>query len=199
VFHNDVIAMNTGTHMVVHEQAFIKENQEQIKNLFAQNPDWKFYEVKTAELSVSDAVKTYLFNSQLLQIDAKKHVLVAPSECSNHAGSRGVVDRLISGGIIDAVHYLDVHESMRNGGGPACLRLRIVMTPEQSGAMHPGIILTDARYEMLKEWITTHYRDRLAFDDLRDPEFVRELDAAYEALEPILEMPGLYDEWRVEF
>jgi succinylarginine dihydrolase len=58
--------------------------------------------------------------------------------------------------------------------------------------MHQGVILTDARYAQLKAWIERHYRDRLSFDDLRDPAFLRELDEAYAALEPIIGLPGFY-------
>ena len=91
-----------------------------------------------------------------------------------------------------AVHYRDVRESMRNGGGPACLRLRVVLTPEQEAAMHPGTVLTDEKYHALKQWVERYYRDRLGLDDLADPHFVRELYEAYEALEPILGLPGFY-------
>jgi len=88
---------------------------------------------------------------------------------------------------------------MRNGGGPACLRLRIVLTPQQAEAMHPGIVLTPQKEDLLRGWITRHYRDKLTFRDFCDPEFVKELDAAYSALEPILGMVGLYDEQRFDY
>ncbi len=197
VFHNDVIAMNTTSLMILHEDSFIEKDQKLVRELFARNPHWRLREVTGAELSVADAVSTYLFNSQLLELPSGKFVLVAPSECTNHAGVEKLIHSFQAEKLLDEVHYLDVRESMRNGGGPACLRLRIVLTPEQASAMHPGVVLTDEKYEQLKRWIETHYRDRLSFDDLRDPEFVKELDAAYGALEPILGMPGLYDEWRL--
>jgi succinylarginine dihydrolase len=85
---------------------------------------------------------------------------------------------------------------MRNGGGPACLRLRIVLTPEQESAMHQGIVFSADKYNRLTQWVTTHYRDRLVLEDLRDPQLVLELDRAYSELETILAMPGLYDGYR---
>ena len=197
VFHNDVIAMNTTSLMVVHEEAFIPEHQQAMRDLFAKHPHWRLREIRSQELSVADAVKTYLFNSELLELPGGIFTLVAPSECENHAGVRRVVDTLIHDGLLGAAHYLDVRESMRNGGGPACLRLRIVLDAEQETAMHQGVVLTDEKYTQLRGWVQRHYRDRLTLDDLRDPEFVRELDAAYGALEPILGMPGLYNEWRI--
>jgi succinylarginine dihydrolase len=106
-----------------------------------------------------------------------------------------VLERLSSGnGPISAVHYRDVRESMRNGGGPACLRLRLVLTEDEAARLHPGVVLTDALYEALVAWVNRHYRDRLGMDDLRDPAFVRELCEAYEALEGIFGLPGLYSE-----
>ncbi|MDX2095388.1 MAG: N-succinylarginine dihydrolase [Alphaproteobacteria bacterium] len=198
VFHNDVIAMNTTNLMLVHAQAFIPGHQKKLKDFFAARPDFCFREIDARVLSVSDAVSTYLFNSELLELAGRKFALVAPSECENHAGVSAVVASLIAEGVLHDVHYLDVRESMRNGGGPACLRLRIVMTPEQEAAIHQGVVLTDEKYMQLVEWVNRHYRDRLHFDDLRDPQLVHELDVAYVALESILGMPGLYDRWRAE-
>jgi succinylarginine dihydrolase len=87
---------------------------------------------------------------------------------------------------------------MRNGGGPACLRLRIVLTPQQEHAIHPGVVYSPDKHAQLGTWIEKNYRDRLIFDDLRDPEFFKELDAAYGALEPLLGMVGLYDGYRID-
>ncbi len=66
------------------------------------------------------------------------------------------------------------------------------MTPEEAAAIHPGVVLTEARYIQLKAWVERYYRDRLCFDDLRDIALVDELEEAYAALEPIIGMPGLY-------
>ncbi|MFM9890871.1 MAG: N-succinylarginine dihydrolase, partial [Rickettsiales bacterium] len=106
--------------------------------------------------------------------------------------ARKLTERLVSEGVLDTVHVRDVRESMRNGGGPACLRLRIVMSDAEAAAIHPGVILTDEKYIALKQWIETYYRDRLSLDDLRDANFVRELVTAYRALEEIIGMKGLY-------
>ena len=196
VFHNDVIAMNTGSLMVVHEQSFIPEHQQQVKQYFTEHNNLQFYEVKQSELSVADAVSTYLFNSELLETAPGEFTLIAPSECSNHAGVAQLVERLTGQGALAGVHYLDVRESMRNGGGPACLRLRVVMTPEQENAIHQAVVFTPEMHNRLSDWVMTHYRDRLVLDDLRDPQLVLELDRAYSELEAIVGMGGLYDGYR---
>lgn len=192
VFHNDVIAMNTGSLMIVHEDAFVPEHRQLLHKFYADHKEYKLHIISPQELTVPDAVGTYLFNSQLLEPTPGRYILVAPSESGDHAAVRAVIARLQGEGVLTETHYLDVRESMRNGGGPACLRLRVVMTPEQEGAMHQGIILTDERLASLQQWVSKHYRDRLEFDNLRDPQFVKELDAAYSELEAIIALPGLY-------
>ncbi|PZP84743.1 MAG: succinylarginine dihydrolase [Azospirillum brasilense] len=195
VFHNDVIAMNTTRLMIAHEHAFAPGTglAEQLRRqLEPQGVDWHYVEIGEAELPMADAVKSYFFNSQVLELPDGRIVIVAPSESEENPRARDAFARLAAGNAVAAVHYRDVRESMRNGGGPACLRLRVVLSEAQAKAMHQGVILTDARYQQLKAWIERHYRDRLSFDDLRDPAFIRELDEAYAALEPIIGLPGFY-------
>jgi succinylarginine dihydrolase len=187
VFHHDVIGMNTTRVMIHHEKALLKTDafiaalQEK-----AQPYGLDYIEISDNELSLQDAVNSYFFNSQLIELSDKKLVIIAPSECAQNPAAHRTLTKLASGnGPIDRVHYLDVRQSMRNGGGPACLRLRIVMNAAQSAAMHQGVVLTKIRYEQLKSWINTHYRDRLQIDDLRDAAFAKELEAAYQALDAI--------------
>lgn len=187
VFHHDVIGMNTTRLMMNHEgafahkEAFYAELKKQKMNIELNN-----IEISDKELPIADAVKSYFFNSQLLDLP-QGFVLVAPSECEENIRARQTIQSLVEGNkLIQQVHYRDVRESMRNGGGPACLRLRVVLTEEESAAMHQGIILTDARYEELRAWVQTHYRETLSPNDLRDPKLVDEVQAAMEALWPVI-------------
>jgi succinylarginine dihydrolase len=84
------------------------------------------------------------------------------------------------------VEYVEVRESMRNGGGPACLRLRIVMTPQERAAAAQGFFLNDALAAQLEAWIKAHYREELAPADLGDPALVRETQTALDELTRIL-------------
>jgi succinylarginine dihydrolase len=81
---------------------------------------------------------------------------------------------------------------MRNGGGPACLRLRVALTESEALAMHQGVRMTDQLYASLVRWVETHYRDRLEPADLADPLLARECAAALEDLGRVLGLPGLY-------
>jgi succinylarginine dihydrolase len=82
---------------------------------------------------------------------------------------------------------------MRNGGGPACLRLRVALTDAEAAAMHQGVIMTEALYARLVQWVETHYRDRLEPKDLADPQLAIDCALALEDLMRILGLPGLYD------
>ncbi len=197
VFHNDVIAMSVGENLIVHEQAFTEIDRQMLKKWLSNHSALCMSEISANELPLAEAIKTYLFNSELLEIPGRKKVIILPFECKNHAGVEKVIHRLKHEGMLDQEYYLDVRESMRNGGGPACLRLRIIMTPEQEANIHPGIVFTPERDRQLVAWVERHYRDRLALTDLRDPNLIEELDRAYCDLETIIGMPGLYDPWRM--
>lgn len=192
VFHNDVIALSAGNRMVIHAQALMGEHQQQLRQWFEQRPSLRYREVTPEELSLADAVSTYLFNSQLLKIDGENYALVAPEESRNHAGAARLVEQLLAEGMIQSAHYLDVRESMRNGGGPACLRLRVPMTEAEAAAIHPGVVLSDALYAQLCAWVMRYYPETLTWDALLDEAWLAQLDAAYLALESILDLPGLY-------
>jgi succinylarginine dihydrolase len=82
---------------------------------------------------------------------------------------------------------------MRNGGGPACLRLRVVLSEAERAAMNQNFLADDARLDALEAWVTRHYRDRLAVEDLKDPRLMEESFAAMDALTQLLGMGAFYD------
>jgi succinylarginine dihydrolase len=138
-------------------------------------------------------VSSYLFNSQLVCLPgASSLTLIAPTEVRENNKTAGYVAELIAqpSAAIGQVEYVEVRESMRNGGGPACLRLRIVMTPEERAAAAPGFFLDDALAAKLEAWIRTHYREELAPEDLGDPALVNETQRALDELTRILPLGG---------
>jgi succinylarginine dihydrolase len=79
-------------------------------------------------------VETYLFNSQLLSREDGSMVLILPQESREHAGVwRYLTTLLEQDNPISEIKVFDLRESMSNGGGPACLRLRVVLTDEGAG------------------------------------------------------------------
>ena len=197
VFHNDVIAVGNGNVLFYHEQAFADEGESlsQLRRaVAATGADLQALRVDTGQVPIQDAVTSYLFNSQLLTKEGGKMALVIPQECQeNRAVSRYLEGLVAGGGPIDELIHFDLRQSMRNGGGPACLRLRVALTQTEARAMHQGVIMTETLYHRLVQWVEKHYRDHLEPADLADPQLALEVHAALEELTIILNLPGLYD------
>jgi succinylarginine dihydrolase len=197
VFHNDVIAVGNGNVLFYHEQAFADEAGAlgQLRRAMGGvGADLNAIRVDTAKVSVADAVHSYLFNSQLLSKDNGKMALVIPQECQENAAVAAYLEGLVaSGSAVDELIHFDLRQSMRNGGGPACLRLRVALTDAEAAAMHQGVVMTEALYHTLVAWVEKHYRDRLEPSDLADPALAIEVHTALEDLSRILGLPGLYD------
>jgi succinylarginine dihydrolase len=197
VFHNDVIAVGNGNVLFYHEQAFADEAATLASLRAAMDgvgATLAPVRVATSDVPVADAVTSYLFNSQLLSKADGAMALVVPHECRENAAVSRYLDGLIaSGGPIDELIEFDLRQSMRNGGGPACLRLRVALTDVEAAAMHQGVVMTEDLYGRLVPWVEAHYRDRLAPADLADPMLARECASAMEDLSRILGLPGLYE------
>jgi len=187
VFHHDVIGMNTTRLMISHEKSFAdKKSFLSLIEKLTSDISLHYIEISNEELPLSDAVKSYFFNSQLLELDDGRFMIVAPAECRENASAQRALEKIASQNTSAiSISYRDVRESMRNGGGPACLRLRVVLTEAEAAAMHQGIVLTEMREQQLRAWVNRYYRDRLSLDDLRDPQLVDEVEAAHEALSAI--------------
>jgi succinylarginine dihydrolase len=190
-FHNDVVAVAHETVLFHHERAFADrdglyaEIRAKARGLF----EPVFVEAPGREVSLDDAVSSYLFNSQLVRLPgAAAMTLIAPSETRENNRAGAFVAEMIgrAGAPIGAALFVEVRESMRNGGGPACLRLRVEMNAAERAAAAQGFMLNEALAERLESWIEAHYREQLAPADLADPALVDETQAALDALRHIL-------------
>jgi len=138
-------------------------------------------------------VSTYLFNSQLVERPDGGLLLVAPAECREHPRVAAFLDDLLArqGAIAEVVTF-DLRQSMRNGGGPACLRLRVPLTGDERSSIAANVFLDDALADALDAWIRRHYRERLAPPDLADPSLLDESRRALDELTQLLRLPGIY-------
>ena len=192
VFHNDVIAVSNRQVLFCHQQAFARQAQL-LANLCARVSGFMAIEVPSAQVSVADAVSTYLFNSQLLSRDDGSMVLVLPQECREHAGVwRYLNELLVADNPISELKVFDLRESMANGGGPACLRLRVVLTAEERQAVNPAVMMNETQFNALNDWVDRYYRDRLTAADLADPQLLREGREALDALTRLLNLGSVY-------
>jgi succinylarginine dihydrolase len=144
-------------------------------------------------VTVDDAVKSYLFNSQLLSRADGSMLLIVPEECRNNANVWNYLQQLTAGnGPIREVKVFDLKQSMQNGGGPACLRLRVALKEDELAAVNQGVIMTPTLYDTLNVWVDKHYRDRLSENDLADPQLLSECRTALDELTQILKLGAVY-------
>lgn len=197
VFHNDVISVSNGPVWFYHEEAFV--NTQASFDLLRQKLndigcEFEPIMVPKSLVSVEDAVHTYLFNSQLVTKPDGKMMLVLPQEVEENTRVKNYLDGLIaSDGTIDEMRIFDLRESMKNGGGPACLRLRVVMNESELAAANQNVFIDDALYSELVNWVKKHYRDRLHEDDLSDPLLLNECRTALDELTTIMQLGSIYD------
>lgn len=194
VFHNDVIAVGHERWLFVHEEAFL-DPRGTLEALRARVNDLVEMVVPSDAVSVEDAVRSYLFNSQLIRPPGhERPLLIAPAECQAVESVRKYLeDHVGAGQPIADVQFQNLRQSMQNGGGPACLRLRVVLTDEERDAVNAHCLLDDARYASLTAWVERHYRDRLNTGDLADPQLLDESRAALDDLSQLLGLGSVYE------
>lgn len=195
VFHNDVIAVGNQNVLFYHQQAFVDTSAKlnELKRKFGSDSDLHLIEVKDSEVSVADAVQTYLFNTQLVTLANGEMVIIAPTECQDNAAVSTYLAALTQRNTpIKQVHYYDVKQSMRNGGGPACLRLRVAMSEQEKQAVNPNVLMNDSLFATLNQWVDKHYRDEITEADLADPQLLQESRSALDELTQILNLGSVY-------
>ena len=194
VFHNDVIAVGNRNVLFYHQQAFLKtdEFKKELQVKFGDQP-LHFIEVNTEQVSVQDCVNTYLFNTQIITLPSGEMAIIAPMHCYENASVKAYLDELVTLNTpIKLVKYYDVNESMKNGGGPACLRLRVALNDKELAGVNKDCLISDDKFITLNTWVDKHYRDELSFNDLRDPQLLIESRTALDELTQILNIGSVY-------
>ncbi|MDX7991801.1 N-succinylarginine dihydrolase [Xenorhabdus littoralis] len=198
VFHNDVISVSNRNVFFHHQQAFLNQPSvlAELREKMAQLGQTLIaVEVPTEQVTIQDAVESYLFNSQLLSQSDGNMMLILPEECRQNQKVSAYLQRLVTEGNfpINKLHFFDLRESMRNGGGPACLRLRVVLNEKELAAVNPATLMTPELYQRLTTWVERHYRDSLYVADLADPQLLNEVYSALDELTQILRLGSLYE------
>jgi len=197
-FHNDVVGVANGRVLFVHEQSF-EDRKDAYAAIRKAAPFVEIIEAPRAKVSLEDAVSSYLFNSQLLTLPGGEMALLLPVEAEENERVRAFLEETVArNNPINRLIFKNVRESMRNGGGPACLRLRIVLSDAEAAAAKQNFLLDEAKVARLERWVNQHYRDRIMPDDLRDPLLMRESFAALDELSQILDIGAAYDFQRAE-
>jgi succinylarginine dihydrolase len=186
-FHNDVVAVADGPTLFAHEQAFADRATfyAQLERLL---PGVNIVEVPAARVTLADAIASYLFNAQLVTLPAGTQALVLPGEAQAVPSVRAYLEDLVAGnGPIRETLFVDVRQSMANGGGPACLRLRVVADP---ATVDPRFMVDEARLDRIEAAIAATWPEEIAPTQLADPALHARIAAARTALLETLGLAG---------
>lgn len=184
VFHNDVIAMSHETLMIYHEYTFLEEKAVIDEIRQKASVPLSLIRISDEALPLQEAVASYFFNSQLLSLGDGRIGVLAPMEVTEYPRAHAALERLKSDpdNPIAEIYYRDVRESMRNGGGPACLRLRVVLQEAEIAALPQPCVFSEQRYEALTSFIETHYPASLEPAQLYDSGFAKEMQRVHTGL-----------------
>ncbi len=187
-FHNDVVAVANERVLFAHEKAFADRDATHAA-ILAVMADAEIVEVPDAEVPLADAIKSYLFNAQLVTTPDGAATLIVPSEARETASVWAWIERhLASNGAIRRVEIVDVRQSMANGGGPACLRLRVACDP---ASVDPRFLVDEAKLDRVAATIMAHWPEEIAGGELQDPALVDAVEGARAALLDTLELSEL--------
>ncbi len=178
-FHNDVVAVANERVLFTHEQAFA-DPQGTYAAIRSRVPGADIIEVPASAVSLADAIRSYLFNAQLVTLPAGGMALIIPSEAWEHPRVRAWLDAMLAGnGAIRQVLPVDVRQSMANGGGPACLRLRVVADP---ATVDPRLLLDQRKAARIEAVIAAHWPERIVPSEIGSAELAGRVIAARLAL-----------------
>jgi succinylarginine dihydrolase len=193
-FHSDVLAVGSGDLLIAHELSFLELPALVEALTSALGGELVVVVASEKELPATDAVAAYPFNSELLVLADGTRALVAPRESQTNRAAREFLERLVERErCIQRVLYIDVNGSMKNGGGPACLRLRVPLTDEERNAIRARVFFDAELDQRLTAWVERHYRDRLVSADLADPQFLDQTRRALDELSSLLGLGSVYE------
>ena len=188
-FHNDVVAVANERVLFAHEQAF-EDRDGVYADLRRLMPEVEIVEVPADRVSLADAIASYLFNAQLVTAGGVQ-TLIVPGEARDNPRVWAWLQEHIAGnGPIRRIEVVDVRESMANGGGPACLRLRVVADP---ATIDRRFLVDGARLDTIAAVVREHWPEAIATDEIGDPTLVTRIEGARRALLEALDLVGLID------
>ncbi len=189
-FHNDVVAVANGRVLFAHEQAFAEKERfyDDLRRLL---PEIEIVEVPAARVSLADAIASYLFNAQLVTLPSGETALLLPEEARETPSVWSWLEEHVAGnGPIRRLELVDVRQSMANGGGPACLRLRVVADP---ATVDPRFLVNEAKLDAIAAVVEDYWPEAITAGDIGDLQLVARIEASRLALLETLDLVGLID------
>ncbi|MCY7280796.1 MAG: N-succinylarginine dihydrolase [Sphingomonas bacterium] len=187
-FHNDVVAVANERVLFAHAKAFA-DRDGTFAAIEALMPEVEIVEVADTDVPLADAIRSYLFNAQLVTTPDGACTLIVPEEARETPSVWSWIKRhLASNGAIRRVEVVDVRQSMANGGGPACLRLRVACDPQ---SVDPRFLIDEAKLDRIAATIATIWPKEIAIDDLQRESLVAAVEDARSALLSMLDLGAL--------
>jgi succinylarginine dihydrolase len=187
-FHNDVVAVANEHVLFAHEQAFA-DKQPLLDACSAHVPGFEYVEVAASDVPLEDAIRSYLFNAQLVTPPDGEMTLIVPGEARETASVWRWIERHLAGnGPIRRVEVVNVRQSMANGGGPACLRLRVVADP---AAVDPRFMVDETKLDRIAAVVARHWPAQVGHDELQRPALIADVERARAALLDEIGLPEL--------
>lgn len=165
-FHNDVVAVANEHVLFTHEHAF-DDKDTFYAALRDALPSVEIVEVPASAVSLADAIQSYLFNAQLVTLPGGDGMaLILPTEAQSNTRVWSWLTAHVAGnGVIRKLVPVDVRQSMANGGGPACLRLRVVCDPCR---VDPRFLVDETKLDLIASIVSETWPERIHPDDLAD-------------------------------
>jgi succinylarginine dihydrolase len=188
-FHNDVVAVANERVLFAHEHAFA-DKERFYADLHGLMSDVEIVEVPASRVTLADAVSSYLFNAQLVSLEGGM-ALILPEEARANAAVESWLDEHVAGnGPIRRLDYVDVRQSMSNGGGPACLRLRVVADP---ATVDQRFMVDHAKLDRIADIVRTCWPETIDPAAIGDPSLIARIETARAAMFEALDLVELID------
>ncbi len=194
-FHNDIVSLSNENILIAHEKAFQNKDDlnKMLKILESKIDNFQYIEISNSEIPLKDIINSYLLNSQLITNGDNEMQLILPEEVKGYENCMSWLDKLKQISDVKLFDFVDIRQSMMNGGGPACLRLKVILNDEELESLNQNFLMNNDRLESIKSLIEREYRDMLYPDDLKDPNLLDESRRVLDELTQIFGTGSIYE------
>ena len=193
-FHNDIVSLANEEVFIFHQEAFADrvELERVLHHLKDHVKGFHALEILSEDISLDDLVFSYLLNSQLITVENNEMMMLLPEEVQNHSNCMQWLEKIKSSSPIKHIEFVDIRQSMMNGGGPACLRFKTVVNDDEFNQVNKKFLLNPEKLMDLRSLVSKHYRDKLNPEDLSDIKFMEESYRFLDELTQLLDLGSIY-------
>jgi len=194
-FHNDIVSLANEEVFIFHQEAFADrvELERVLHHLKDHVKGFHPIEILSEDISLDDLVSSYLLNSQLITVKNNEMMMLLPEEVQNHPNCMRWLDEIKSSSPIKHIEFVDIRQSMMNGGGPACLRFKTVVNNDEFDKINEKFLLSPTKLMDLRALVSKHYRDQLNPEDLLDIKLMQESCKFLDELTQLLDLGSIYN------